>query len=419
MPAIAATMVTAASDVVSWLTILPTNMSPCDAAAAAADAAPTPAEPSSLQQFSTWYESIHGYLSVFVCLFGIISNTMNIVVLTQREMLTSTNVILTSLAVADMLTMMSYLPYAVYYHCLYRPDPLLGHSAGWVAYLIFNMNFVMTTHTVAMWFTVLLAVFRYIVVSYPLNGPSICTIPNAKVIMAIIVVLSVLFSIPNYVMYAVGTYVDDKGCERDVTWTVTRDFVTLAYQNFNFWLYAVLLKMAPCVLLSVLSALLVRAMRQADSKRRRLKKAKNLGTTGSARAKEYDERAAEHQRTTAMLVAVVLTFVAVELPNGIVAFLSGVDSTIFTDIYIPLGDVWDELVLINSAVNFVLYCTMSRQFRATFSALFLRSSCACVKMTSSSTSSSTRRGGNYSTLNDVTDTMVLTPRSMAARPTQV
>jgi len=29
------------------------------------------------------------------------------------------------------------------------------------------------------------------------------------------------------------------------------------------------------------------------------------------------------------------------------------------------------VVLINSAVNFVLYCTMSRQFRQTFGQLFL------------------------------------------------
>ena len=146
MPAIAATMVTAASDVVSWLTILPTNMSPCDAAVAAADAAPTPAEPSSLQQFSNWYESVHGYLSVFVCMFGIISNTMNIVVLTQREMLTSTNVILTSLAVADIISQLKLDVPSVCAGCesadgrwvppppcgrIVPPDPIVGHrSAG-------------------------------------------------------------------------------------------------------------------------------------------------------------------------------------------------------------------------------------------------------------------------------------------------
>lgn len=30
----------------------------------------------------------------------------------------------------------------------------------------------------------------------------------------------------------------------------------------------------------------------------------------------------------------------------------------------------DILALVNSAINFILYCTMSRQFRSTFSLLF-------------------------------------------------
>ena len=75
-------------------------------------------------------------------------------------------------------------------------------------------------------------------------------------------------------------------------------------------------------------------------------------------------------RTTAMLVAVVLTFVATELPPGVIALWSGFDSKIFDDIYVPLGDVWDILVLVNSSVNFVLYCTMSRHFRRTFNKMF-------------------------------------------------
>jgi len=38
----------------------------------------------------------------------------------------------------------------------------------------------------------------------------------------------------------------------------------------NFWVYGVALKTAPCILLSVLSALLIRAMRAAELRHRRL-----------------------------------------------------------------------------------------------------------------------------------------------------
>jgi len=35
------------------------------------------------------------------------------------------------------------------------------------------------------------------------------------------------------------------------------------------------------------------------------------------------------------------------------------------------GDLMDFLALLNSSINFILYCTMSRQFRVTFSQIFL------------------------------------------------
>ena len=75
-------------------------------------------------------------------------------------------------------------------------------------------------------------------------------------------------------------------------------------------------------------------------------------------------------RTTAMLVLVVLSVVVTEFPQGVLAFLSGVDAYIFEHVYVPLGDVFDILVLVNSSANFILYCIMSAQFRKTFCEVF-------------------------------------------------
>ncbi len=66
-------------------------------------------EDTTLKWFSVKYQGIHGYVSIVVCVFGIILNIMNIVVLTQKNMITSTNYILTALAIADMFTMVSTL----------------------------------------------------------------------------------------------------------------------------------------------------------------------------------------------------------------------------------------------------------------------------------------------------------------------
>ena len=134
-----------------------------------------------------------------------------------------------------------------------------------------------------------------------------------------------------------------------------------------------MLQVVPCALLAVLSALLVRAMRLADKRRRLLKK--------KGRRHE-SQTAGDYNRTTSMLVAVVLCTVVTELPQGILAFLSGIDNDIFLQVYAPLGDVWDMVVLVNSAVNFLLYCTMSHQFRHIFYELFLgrcRSTACCLR----------------------------------------
>ena len=61
-----------------------------------------------LQHFNLWYRGKHGWLSTFVCIFGIPCNLLNILVLTRPNMITSpTNLILTALALSDLLTMMS------------------------------------------------------------------------------------------------------------------------------------------------------------------------------------------------------------------------------------------------------------------------------------------------------------------------
>jgi len=59
------------------------------------------------------------------------------------------------------------------------------------------------------------------------------------------------------------------------------------------------------------------------------------------------------------------------LRQGVLALISGLKPIYFTTLYAPLGDVMDIAALVNNAVNFILYCAMSRQFRQTFLELFI------------------------------------------------
>ena len=75
-----------------------------------------------LLRFAVEYSRYHGYISVVVCVFGIICSLLVIAVLTRRHMLTSSNFMLTTLAICDLITMLSYVPYALQFYCLYRLD---------------------------------------------------------------------------------------------------------------------------------------------------------------------------------------------------------------------------------------------------------------------------------------------------------
>lgn len=72
-----------------------------------------------------------------------------------------------------------------------------------------------------------------------------------------------------------------------------------------------------------------------------------------------------------MLVAVLLLFLVTEIPQGVLGLLSGVQGEcFFRNCYHNFGEVMDILALLNGAINFILYCSMSRQFRTTFGELF-------------------------------------------------
>ena len=163
--------------------------------------------------------------------------------------------------------------------------------------------------------------------------------------------------------------------------------------SLNFWIQAVV-RLGPCFVLTVLSALLVRTMKLADARLRSLE-------SGSTHQRVRRQRATN--RTTRMLLAIVILFLITELPQGVSMILSSVSTQFTEGIYLNLGDLFDILALhtkslkairnytvekgvckfllvffdilalINSAVNFLLFCTMSRQFRKTFVAVFCHS----------------------------------------------
>lgn len=79
---------------------------------------------------------------MIVCLLGTIANTLNIIVLTRREMRSPTNAILTGLAVADLAVMLEYIPYTVHDYILSARLPREEQlSYSWACFIKFHSVF--------------------------------------------------------------------------------------------------------------------------------------------------------------------------------------------------------------------------------------------------------------------------------------
>lgn len=65
-----------------------------------------------------------------------------------------------------------------------------------------------------------------------------------------------------------------------------------------------------------------------------------------------------------MLLTILCVFLITELPQGVMMVLSGIFPEAFRrHIYNNLGDLLDLLSLCNACATFIIYCSMSEQFR--------------------------------------------------------
>ncbi|XP_052285352.1 G-protein coupled receptor dmsr-1-like [Dreissena polymorpha] len=214
----------------------------------------------------------------------------------------------------------------------------------------------------AVWFTVSLAMFQYMIMCHNVTGHRMCCLHRAILTITIIAIATIIVCIPNYLASRV-VKLTDFGFNSSGYYVYNSDLVLKHsfYIVFIFWFYGVFMKLVPCVMLSFLSAMVILAMYKASKQRLRL-----LEQTRSP------DRDVNHlyNRTSWMLVFVVLFTVITEMPNGILAMLRGLNDIVYQEVYDNLGVVMDLIMLLNSVVNFVIYCSMSQQFRDTFKNIF-------------------------------------------------
>ena len=356
-------------------------------------------------------------------------------------MISSTNSILTALAISDLLTMLVYIPTSIKYYCILEMTTkdaakcneadVSRHTYFWTAYVLFYINATVTMHSISIWLTVLLALFRYLYICHNKIGQKVCTMKNTIIAIIITYMFCIFLCIPSYALSkivqvhldtssnnetlyastATATVTAGASANGDGTNNTNDSFLHFATtskmlftatttpttatirplklyeltqsdldKNLNglifritFFTQALCIKLLPCIIIIILSSLLIRSIRIANQTNKRLQ---SLG-----RKTKESEKSREHTRTNIMLVLVCVLFFLTEFPQGILAILSIILEAynFHNNVYMKLGDIMDILALINNAINFILYCLMSRVFRQTFHNIFCMPLCIRYK----------------------------------------
>ena len=310
---------------------------------------------SDLQEFSDAYRPVFNVVCPTVCAIGIIANCLNVLVLTRKGMASPTNTLLVSLALADGFSMASLLTFSITSHFLDG-----SHRGSLIAIRISLYSTILTVlvHSIAIWLAVVLAMFRALIVYFPFRASSLCTISKVNVVSLVISMLLLLIAVPNAAVYKIEkvhvTYSND---DEELRYFINVRSNSL--WNTNLILQAVVIKLLPCLMLLLLNLLLIRGIYYSQRHHEQLA-ASNGQTSGSGSVSTS---------STSMLVAVVTLSILTETPQGIILFWYGLDHNV-AEIYSSLGDFVDTLTIINSSINFLLYCSMSSKFRTTFATLF-------------------------------------------------
>uniref|UniRef100_A0A1I7YLW7 G_PROTEIN_RECEP_F1_2 domain-containing protein n=1 Tax=Steinernema glaseri TaxID=37863 RepID=A0A1I7YLW7_9BILA len=335
------------------------------------------------------YGSVHRYISIVLCVLGLLANSVHIWVLTRPQMRDSAvHAVLTCIAMADMGTMISYSIYIIRYEFFLDVE---GYPYGWSMFLKLHAVMSIALHATSLYLVVLMAYIRYMAIKARYTK---WMMPKLACVMsAIVAVVIFLLCIPTYLLHQaieVAVY-DENGEQRETSKYAIRFSQAFldnhcALLKMNLWLTGIVLKAVPCFLLLGFTFALLKKLRENTKKRSAL-----LHISEDKRS----------DRITYMLLLMVAVFLTTELPQGIFAVCNAVFTSHFHGlVYMCIADILDLLSLINCYVGFIVFVTTGSKYRETLMTLvpFLKSRC-----TSNQTQLTYKKGTTHKSKSDMID----------------
>lgn len=290
------------------------------------------------------------YIVGTLCLFGFFGNALSIAVLYRdHDKKNTTNWLLQTLAVVDTLYLMTCV--------VIQPLKTINSFTDWIpdmqhtfAYLErYIWTAASITQTITVWTVLLVTLDRFMAICKPLST-QLRSLERAKMAVAIVVVLAILYNIPRFFEREVIIMTDS--CNRtfpksDTTKMREHKVYFLVYKTVCYFIFRAI---GPLLTLVILNWKLIKALQEV---RRRHQ---DLTRSGKHR-----------ENITLMLVVVVGVFIVCTLPDlclrVVVTFTEFAAFNLDKIILRYINAITNMLLVVNSSINFLIYCLIGKKFR--------------------------------------------------------
>lgn len=312
---------------------------------------------------------IYGILCPIIAILTFISNIIVVCVFMKKQMRSVTTVFLAGLAVSDTLSAALWsITHFFFYGIRDKIDEPLSYPD--CIFHDFALYFAVIFHTTSVWLTLTLGLQRCVIVVKPFKGPRLWTIRKSTFIAVMAYLIPTVFFTPlffmkNYFPFHFNSEdnVTHVYCAEDLAEWFINDMkaFSIIYHIFR----GAFIQLIPCVLMMISTAVLAYKLRHERILQR------HMSRPVEGQNRDFQRR----QRTTLMVVIIMVIFLIVEIPNGIVFGIKFYEDTtnqliLTQDIDYPFAIFQNFLLLLSYHCNFWIYVGLSARFRKTLQDLF-------------------------------------------------
>lgn len=305
---------------------------------------------------------------VAICIFGLLGNLLNLVVLTRNSlkktmhrMEKSSLTGLVALSLSDMLFCVAVIPQIGTYRNRFAYKGL----EFIMLYRVYSPGILNTFIMLSTWLTVTMAMQRYLAICHPIKARQLIGVNFAKWSVVVVFLFSVVLNLPRFFVNEFYSVECLEGFTKYFIWEgpmKRHKTMLLVYLYFCFAIGLVF----PIIMLTYCNVQLIRALQRSSRLRRMCSNEAYSRSRGSETT----------HRITLTLIIIVVMYTILVTPAEVMHFLTdlalaGGSRSYNSYHYNFATSILNTAQSINFAFNFILYCVINTHFRKTLRGVLL------------------------------------------------